>query len=200
MRASILLAATASLAISACGQATDETIPENTATEVTTLDNAMDAATADPDAPVTAEDAAVPQGAQAFVNSMAAGDMFEIESSKLAATMAKSKEVKDFAAMMVKDHTDSSAKLKALTAALTPPIAVSPMLDPAQEADMAALRSAGAQFDQLYLRQQTAAHEKALALLQGYGANATVPELKTFATQLIPKIEEHLTKVRAIKP
>ena len=195
MRLSLLLITVAPLALAACGQDRDDTAPANGPTEVTMLDDA----TAVADAPVTAEDAAVPQGVQGFVDSMAAGDMFEVESSRLAATMAKSQAVKDFAAMMVREHTDSSAQLKALTGAMTPPVAIAPMLDDAQQADLAALKTAGDGFDKLYVQKQIAAHEKALALAKGYADNGTVQPLKDFASKAATKIEGHLQKVRAIK-
>lgn len=195
MRASVLFLAAATMSLAACEKSGDDTVPADSATEVIPMDEAI----ANPDAPVTAEDAAVPQGAQAFVDSMAAGDMFAVESSKLAATMAKNQAVKDFAAMMVKEHTDSNAQLKALTGAMTPPIATTPLLDPAQDADLNALRSAGERFDQLYVQKQIMVHEKALALLQDYVANGKVPELKDFAGKMAPKVEGHLKQVRAIK-
>lgn len=198
MRTSLLMAAVASLALAACGTEPEGTAPSGLATDAEL--GGMDEATADANAPITAEDAAVPQGAQAFVDNVASSDMFEVESSRLAATMAKSQAVKDFASMMVKEHTQSSTELKSLTGAMTPPIAVSPSLDPTQEADLAALRTAGENFDRLYLEKQIVAHEKALALVRGYADNGTVEPLKGFASKAATKIEGHLKQVRAIKP
>lgn len=195
MRAALQLAAGAALCLTGCGPASDGPAPTDAATE--TLP--MDEATANPDAPITAEDAAVPQGAQGFVDSVAASDMFEIESSRLAAAMAKSQAVKDFAAMMVKEHTQSGVDLKATTAAMIPPVAVAPMLDQTQDADLAALRTASDNFDQIYLEKQIAAHGKALALMRDYAQNGTVLPLKDFAAKAAPKIEAHLKQVREIK-
>ncbi len=198
MRTSFLMVAVASLTLAACGTAPEGTEPSGLASDAEL--SGMDEATADANAPVTAEDAAMPQGTQAFVDNVASSDMFGLESSRLAATMAKSQAVKDFAAMMVKEHSDSTAQLKALTGAMTPSIAVSPSLDPTQEADLAALRSAGDNFDRIYLEKQTAAHEKALALVRGYANNGTVQPLKDFASKAAINIEEHLKQLRAIKP
>lgn len=198
MRSSFLMVAVASLGLAACGSEPEGTAPTGLATDAEL--SAMDEVTADANAPVTAEDAAVSQGAQGFVDTVASSDMYEVESSRLAATMAKSQAVKDFAAMMIKEHTASTAELKSLTGAMTPPVAVSPSLDPTQEADLAALRVAGDNFDRLYLEKQTAAHEKALALVRGYADNGTVQPLKDFAAKAATKIEGHLKQVRAIKP
>ena len=47
-----------------------------------------------------------------FVKEVAIGDMFEIESSKLAAQRATDEATKNFANQMVKDHTKTSTELK----------------------------------------------------------------------------------------
>ncbi|MBW8911104.1 MAG: DUF4142 domain-containing protein, partial [Sphingomonas sp.] len=46
-----------------------------------------------------------------FANTAAKSDAFEIATSKLAQANATSKEVKDFAAEMIKAHTDSTSKI-----------------------------------------------------------------------------------------
>lgn len=196
MRAILLIPASAALALAACGSGTTDTAPTDAASDMSLMDDA----TAVADAPVTAEDAAAPKGAQAFAESMANGDMFEIESSKLAATMSKNQAVKDFAAMMVKDHTASSARLKAATAGMTPAVTLAPMLDTMQQADLAALKGAGDTFDKLYVEKQVAAHEKALALLTAYASTGDAPALKDFAAKTAPVVEGHLKMVRAMKP
>jgi putative membrane protein len=58
-----------------------------------------------------------------FVTSAAAGNQFEIDSSKLALSRTRSDAVKRFAQRMVEDHTDAAAKFKtaAAEAKLSPP-------------------------------------------------------------------------------
>ena len=52
-----------------------------------------------------------------FVRIAAISDMFEIESSKLAASNAQDPAIKSFAEKMVKDHTQVSTEMKALVSA-----------------------------------------------------------------------------------
>lgn len=196
MRAFLFFTATASLALAACGSDGDDTAPSGSASDM----SLMDEATAVADAPVTAEDAAAPKGAQAFVDVIASGNRFDIESSKLAATMAKNQTVKDFAAMMVSDHTASNAELTNTAAGLSPSVTPSPVPDESQQADLAALRGAGDAFDRLYLEKQVAAHEKALALLQAYSANGEAPALKEFAAKAASVLEGHLKLALTLKP
>src|SRR4051794_22853407 len=49
-----------------------------------------------------------PQNATDFAAAAGASDMFEIQSSKMAQSQASSAKVKDFASMLVTDHTKST--------------------------------------------------------------------------------------------
>lgn len=171
-----LLVGALALALGACGDA-DEPAGSDTVAEQTAIPTATSTAMA----------------AQAFVDTVAASDMYEVEAGKLAQEKGASQAVKDFGAMMVKDHTQSTADLKA-GAAETPGLTVAPKLTAGQEADLAALRDAGDTFDTLYTQQQSAAHSQALALLQDYGANGDSASLKAFATKTASVVDGHLAK------
>jgi putative membrane protein len=135
--------------------------------------------------------------AQSFANTMAASDMFEIESAKVAQDKATAPELKKFAAQMIKDHTASTAKLK--TAAASANVTPAPALTGEQTANLAALRAAsGTEFDTLYKQQQAAAHQQALANLQGYASNGDAPALKTFASNTAKVVEMHLKEVQGM--
>ena len=59
-----------------------------------------------------------------FVNAAASTDMFEIQAAKLAEKRSKNADVKAFAAMMIHDHTQSTAALKAAIAASGQPLSL----------------------------------------------------------------------------
>ena len=173
MRTALLITA-AALALTACGPKADNTViaDSNMATS-----DSMIAAVATPD----------------FVKNAAFGDMYEIASSKLAATMASSADVKKFAANMITAHTATTAGLKAAIAKDgvkdTPPAA----LDVEHQALIDALKATkGKAFDTLYTSQQTDAHTKTLALMQGYAAGGDQAALKAFASDTAPKVKMHL--------
>lgn len=134
---------------------------------------------------------------QVFANRMAASDKFEIDSAKVAQDKAKSKELRDFAAKMISDHTTSSAKLKTAATAEGLTLAVNPTSQ--QGNDLVALRAAGDNFDSLYLEQQLKAHEAALAELRGFGQTGTQGALRDFATSTAPVVDGHLKMLREIK-
>lgn len=143
-----------------------------------------------------AADATAPMTAQSFVDAAAASDMFEIESSKLAQKMGKSAKVKDFAAMMIKDHTKSSSELKSAAGKATPAVTVAPKLTAEQQSDLDELKGATANFDVMYAQKQAAAHEKALTMLQSYAASGDAAPLKDFAGKTAPVVSGHLEKAR----
>jgi putative membrane protein len=185
MRLRFALASAAALALGACGSndAADEPVAETPAT-----DAALPTET-------PTSDTSTPQG---FVDTVAASDMFEIEAAKLAQQMGKSDKVKAFAAMMIKDHTTSSDKLKAAVAEAGTGLTVAPALTPVQQADLDQLRGAGENFDAMYAQGQVDAHEAALGLLQAQAQSNTVEPLKTFAADTATVVEGHLSRARAM--
>ena len=199
MRAYLLVPLASALAVAACGTGTKDGAADTAVTEA-----AMDGAFADPGAPVTAEDAAArltaPGNAQEFVERMAAGDLFEIESSRLAATMAKSPELKAFALEMIEQHTASSNDLKAVVATMDPQPALAARMIPDQQADIAALKAAGDNFDTLYAERQIMAHQQALAMLTAYSRGGDSQPLRVYATRTSRIVEGHLEMLRKIRP
>lgn len=196
MRNSLYLASSMALALSlaACGN-------DNGAASPDQIDNAVgvNEAVADLRDDNMTADAATPTTGAEFANMAAASDMFEIESAKIAAGKAVNADVKAFAAMLSKDHTKSSADLKAAGAKASPAIVPNPVLTAEQTANLAALRNAtGEAFDTLYLGQQVTAHEKALALLKGYSAGGDTESLKDFATKTVLPVQMHLDRAKEL--
>ena len=177
------------LVLAACGQGGDQAATD-TATP-TAAANADVAAT-----PTTAGAAAAPAtDARQFVDAMAASDMFEIESSRLAETLGKSDAVKRFARMMVEEHTKTSNELRELARGTT--LTVTPRLMPDQQANLDALKTAGDGFDARYMQMQVAAHEQALRLLQSQAANGQ-PPFKEFAARTEKAVGHHLEEARKL--
>jgi len=135
---------------------------------------------------------------QNYVAWAADGDMYEIQSSKLALSKAKNKQTKDFAREMIADHTQTT---KALMAALpkTEPRVMTPpkTLSEPNAAKIAALRSAPSDsFDALYMQQQADAHKMAWSLHKGYATDGQDPALRQVAATAVPIIEKHLAHVQ----
>lgn len=133
-----------------------------------------------------------------FVVAAAQTDAFERQEGRLAQARASNPKVRDFGAMMVKDHTQTTAALKAALAKAhldAPP----PGLSADQQQDIDKLTGLqGPAFDKEYLRQQIDAHTKALAVMQGYAANGERDILRQAAADTVPIVERHLSMAKAI--
>lgn len=181
---SMLLAASVmSLATVACSG------PENPAAQAVPTETAENG--------VPEEATGVDQATTDFVQKATLSNMFEIEASKLALERSKVQPVKDFAQMLVDAHTTALGELQSLSAsaAITPPT----MLDEDKTGKLEALRNAKVEdFDDVYIDQQTEAHENSLALVKDYANNGKDAGLRAFAAKMAPTVDEHLTKVRAL--
>ena len=140
-----------------------------------------------------------PSGQQ-FADTAAKSDAFEIASAKLARDKAASSEIKSFAAMMIDDHTASTAKVKKAAGEAVPKITPDPTLTDSQNGKLDDLRKlAGGEFDKEYASQQVDAHQSALSLMTDYADHGDIASLKTVAGEIKPKVQAHLDKIQAIK-
>jgi putative membrane protein len=134
----------------------------------------------------------------AFVSNASQSDMYEIQAAKIAQTRSKSADIKAFAKMMVTDHTKSSNMMKPLIQAAGQKPA--DKLDQRRQGFIDNLKSAtDADFDKTYVDQQVAAHEEALSLLQGYAKDGSDAGLKGGAAKIVPTVQMHLDKAKAIQ-
>lgn len=116
---------------------------------------------------------------------------FEIEAGQVASQKATDPQVKQFAQMMVRDHTRATAILQQLADArnLTLP---TDMGDPNQ-AVLARLSSlSGKEFDRAYMTEMVNSHQKDVALAENQAQNGKDSQLKSLAAQKLPALEQHL--------
>jgi putative membrane protein len=129
---------------------------------------------------------------QDFVTLAANSDMLEIQSSQLAATKSDNKD-KAFAEHMIKDHTATSQKVKALVDSGKVKATLPHTMDSAHQAKLDKLKAvSGKEFSKHYEEMQVSAHQDAVSLFERYGKGGDNAELKTFANDTLPKLQEHL--------
>lgn len=136
---------------------------------------------------------------QDFAATAASSDMFEIRSSELALEKSKSDAVRDFAQMMINDHTAASEALKA--AAQQDGVTVPAEMLEKHATQLQTLQGAPADsFDTSYVEAQVAAHEEALALMQSYADTGDGAALKAHAAKTAPVIQMHHEHVQKLTP
>jgi putative membrane protein len=139
------------------------------------------------------------QTAADYIAKAGAGDLYEIQSSKLVLASTKNANLKKFATQMVADHSKSTADVKTAAgkSGLKPK---PPMLDADQKAMIKELQSAsGPARDTAYVGQQKTAHAQALALHQGYAATGDKPALKAAAGKIVPVVQHHIEMLNGMK-
>ena len=134
--------------------------------------------------------------AQDFVQQAAIGNMFEIESSKLALDHAQSGDVKTFAQRMIDDHTKADGDLKA--AVQSAGIIVPADLDQAHKDKLDQLQAANTDFDRQYVDMQVSAHDDAVKLFQGFADSGDNPDVKQFAESTLPTLKDHQKMIHEI--
>jgi putative membrane protein len=130
-------------------------------------------------------------------------DNIDIAAGKVALTRTHESDVKNFASMMVRDHTGVNDKAVALAKKLgvTPKDnAVSQSLEAgAKEAKAKLDPLKGADFDRAYIEREIAYHQGVLdALDQTLIPTTENAELKALLTQVRPAIEAHLAYAKKI--
>jgi putative membrane protein len=129
---------------------------------------------------------------QDFVTQAAISDMAEIESSKLAVAKGDAKD-KAFAEKMIKDHTETSAELKALVGGGKVKANLPTGMDAAHQSKIDKLKGlSGADFKKAYDDMQVAAHKDAVSLFERYSKSGENADLKAFAGKTLPHLQMHL--------
>lgn len=132
-----------------------------------------------------------------FLTQAAQTSMAEVELSQLALNRASGDEVKRFAQRMVDDHTRASTRLSQL--ASSKGVSLPTGLDSKHRSLRQKLEQQSEQaFDHQYLRAMEQDHVKAVELFQRASQKAGDPEIKAFASELLPSLQAHLQEVRGM--
>jgi putative membrane protein len=134
-----------------------------------------------------------PEAASAFVAMAASSDMFEIESSRLALQRSRDAMNRMHAEMMIRDHTNTTAQLKAAAtnAGLGVPMQMLPM-----HAAMLNDLTRSTDFDATYRSQQVLSHRQALALHENYARRGDNNQLRGVAAAAVPVVRGHLDHIQ----
>ncbi|QXV66217.1 DUF4142 domain-containing protein [Mucilaginibacter sp. 21P] len=133
-----------------------------------------------------------------FATDAANAGMTEVAAGKVAAEKATNAQVKEFAAMMVTDHTKVNeelmeiAKKKNITLPTAPDADHQKMLT-----DLSA--KTGKDFDKAYVDAMVDGHKKVESMLEDASKNCKDADLMAFATKTLPAVKMHLAKIEAIQ-
>jgi putative membrane protein len=132
-----------------------------------------------------------------FYKHAAEGGMAEVELGQLAQDKASNASVKDFGAMMVKDHSAANEKLKAIAASKNINLPKSPSVG--QMATKTKLEVlSGDTFDKSYIKGMIKDHKEDIAEFKKEAAEGQDPDAKAFAAATLPTLRAHLSSIQSI--
>lgn len=132
---------------------------------------------------------------QKFVKTAAITDMFEIKAGQLAQEKTQDQAYKDFAQMIINDHTKTTNELKSMNVGVLLP----QDLDSTHKKKIDKLNSlSGAAFERQFKTDQIEGHKQAIAQFEQYAKSGDNAQLKQWAQTTLPTLKTHLQHAEAL--
>src|SRR3984885_5911893 len=134
---------------------------------------------------------------KSFYDNLAEGGLAEVSDGTLASEKATDPKLKDFGAMMVKDHSAANDKLSALAATKSLTLPTSASVTQMAEHEKLKVLS-GDTFDKSYIKGQISAHRATVRLLRKEINSGQDADAQAFAKSVLPTVQSHLKAIDAI--
>jgi putative membrane protein len=145
-----------------------------------------------------AQTSTAPKSDQDFLNMAAQTDMTEAHLGQLATNQAAAQEIKDFAQMLVTDHTNDYQQLGMLASKTGNTIPTG--LDAKQDKMIAPFEKLkGAAFDRRFAHEMVAGHTKAIAEYKREAQDGQNADIKAYASQTLPTLQKHLEAAQGLE-
>ncbi len=154
----------------------------------------LDSSTVNTPPPTIATD----EESSSFLVKAANGGMKEMQLGELARQKAVNQKVKDFGAMMVKDHSAEIDLVKAMAARrnVTLPTTVG---DQEKEEINNLNKKSGSEFDRAYMKNMIRNHTKKINLFEDASDKVKDTEVKTFIDNALPHLRNYRDSAKAIQ-
>lgn len=134
-----------------------------------------------------------------FVKEAAAGGMAEVELGQLATEKASSPDVKKFGQRMVDDHSKANDQLKQI--AVDEGVPLPAKLSAKDQATKDRLsKLSGDAFDKAYMSDMVNDHKTDIAAFRNESKTGKDPQVKSFAADTLPTLEDHLKNAQKVAP
>jgi putative membrane protein len=132
-----------------------------------------------------------------FFKKAAEGGIAEVELGKLAQDKSPTQNVKDYGAMMVKDHSAANDKLKSIADSKNIKLPSSPSV--AQMATKTKLEVLkGTAFDKSYIKGMVKDHQEDIKEFENEASTGQDADAKAYAYATLPTLKAHLKKIQSI--
>ncbi|OUL18648.1 DUF4142 domain-containing protein [Nostoc sp. 106C] len=132
-----------------------------------------------------------------FVTEAAQGGLAEVQLGQLASQRGASNAVKQFGQRMVQDHSQANNQLQQLATqkGMTLPTGIG---NENEKVRQQLSKLSGTSFDRQYMNHMVQDHVKDVSLYQRQAQQGQNPDLKAFAAQTLPILQQHLQQARSI--
>ena len=132
-----------------------------------------------------------------FITEAASGGMMEVELGRFAQQNAHNPRVKQFGAMMVRNHSKANEELREIASGKN--VTISDMEDSHRRKMTDLQEKSGQEFDKAYIREMVDDHEKNLDKFKKLAEDGKDPDLKAFAAKTLPVLLVHLDSAKSIR-
>lgn len=133
-----------------------------------------------------------------FAVEAASGGMMEVQLGELAQQKASSQRVKDFGAMMVRDHTKANDELKSLAGMKNVTLPPAPGEDHMDHIKKLTQKS-GKEFDRDYMKMMVDDHQDDVDKFEKAADDCKDADIKAFASKTLPVLRAHLDSAKAVR-
>ncbi|HEF4762645.1 TPA: DUF4142 domain-containing protein [Pseudomonas putida] len=133
-----------------------------------------------------------------FINDASAQGVADIETSRMAHQKSESREVKDYTIVVINDRTTANQHLAKIAKQLDLPVAPRDEVMDKAKALMPEVMD-GTNFDEAYAASQVKTTQEAIEQLEQTAQTTDVPEIKAYAEETLPKLQNHLQMARALQ-
>jgi putative membrane protein len=133
-----------------------------------------------------------------FAVKAANSGLAEVQAGEIAQQKAQDQRVKDYAKMMVQDHSKANEELKALAASKNITLPTAPGEDHLKSISNLNEKT-GAEFDKEYMSMMVNDHQEAVDLFEGAAEDSDDAEIRAFAAQKLPALKKHLEEAQALE-
>lgn len=148
-------------------------------------------------AKTTTSTSTLSSGDRKFLTDASQGGMLEVELGKIAAQKSSNPDVKAFGQRMVDDHSKADDQLKQVAAGKG--VTLSDKLSPTKQKEVEKYNKlSGAAFDSSYISHMVSDHKQDVAEFQKESKNGKDTDVKSFASNTLPTLEDHLKMAQDI--
>lgn len=162
------------------------------------VESADSANRANIDSPATQQTIVADEATSSFLVRAADGGMTEVQLGEMGQQKATNQRVKDFAAMMVQDHTAANTEVKTLAGQRN--VVLPSAVSEENKKDIDNLTSkTGKDFDKAFMRQMVDDHQATISLFEKAANDVGDTDVKNMINNTLPKLRAHLDSAKAVQ-